>query len=95
MVKFYIFSALISGGSQYYWLAIVGGINSVISLYYYFHVVKVMFLEGERKETLVQPPEVMSGVLLATAIPVILFGIYWNPVINWVQNSLIFYVQTM
>ena len=93
--KFYIFSALISGGSQYYWLAIVGGINSVISLYYYFHVVKVMFLEGERKETLVQPPEVMSGVLLATAIPVILFGIYWNPVINWVQNSLIFYVQTM
>ena len=93
--KFYIFSALISGGSQYYWLAIVGGINSVISLYYYFHVVKVMFLEGERKETLVQPPGVMSGVLLATAIPVFLFGIYWNPVVNWVQNSLIFYVQTM
>ena len=93
--KFYIFSALISGGSQYYWLAIVGGINSVISLYYYFHVVKVMFFEGERKETLVQPPGVMSGVLLATAIPVFLFGIYWNPVVNWVQNSLIFYVQTM
>ena len=54
-----------------------------------------MFLEGERKETLVQPPGVMSGVLLATAIPVFLFGIYWNPVVNWVQNSLIFYVQTM
>ena len=93
--KFYIFSALIGGGSQYYWLAILGGINSVISLYYYFYVVKVMFLDGERKETLVQPSEVMSGVLLATAIPIILFGIYWTPIIDWVQDSLIFYVQTM
>ena len=93
--KFYIFSALIGGGSQYYWLAILGGINSVISLYYYFYVVKVMFLDGERKETLVQPSEVMSGVLLATAIPIILFGIYWTPIIGWVQDSLIFYVQTM
>ena len=93
--KFYIFSALIEAGSQYYWLVLIGGLNSVISLYYYFNVVRVMFLKGERKETLVQPPEIMSGVLLATAIPTILFGIYWTPVIDWVKGSLNFYVQTM
>ena len=51
--KFYIFSALIEAGSQYYWLVLIGGLNSVISLYYYFNVVRVMFLKGERKETLV------------------------------------------
>ena len=45
--KFYIFACLIKGGSQFYWLVVVGGINSVISLYYFFRVVKVMFLEGE------------------------------------------------
>ena len=93
--KFYIFSALIEAGSQYYWLVLIGGLNSVISLYYYFNVVRVMFLKGERKETLVQPPEIMSGVLLVTAIPTILFGIYWTPVIEWVKGSLNFYVQTM
>jgi hypothetical protein len=31
----YLFAALINGGSQFYWLAIIGVLNSVISLYYY------------------------------------------------------------
>ena len=32
--KFYIFASLIKGGSTYYWLVVIGGINSVVSLYY-------------------------------------------------------------
>ena len=32
--KFYIFAAVIESGSKFYWLAFVGVINSVISLYY-------------------------------------------------------------
>jgi len=93
--KFYIFACLIKGGSQFYWLVVVGGINSVISLYYYFRVVKVMFLEGERKDTILQPPTVMAGMLLATAIPTVILGIYWTPVANWIQNSLTFFIQTL
>jgi len=93
--KFYIFASLIKGGSQFYWLVVVGGINSVISLYYYFRVVKVMFLEGERKDTILQPPTVMAGMLLATAIPTVILGIYWTPVANWIQNSLTFFIQTL
>ena len=93
--KFYIFASLIKGGSQFYWLVVVGGINSVISLYYYFRVVKVMFLEGERKDTILQPPTVMAGMLLATAIPTVILGIYWTPVADWIQNSLTFFIQTL
>ena len=93
--KFYIFASLIKGGNQFYWLVVVGGINSVISLYYYFRVVKVMFLEGERKDTILQPPTVMAGMLLATAIPTVILGIYWTPVADWIQNSLTFFIQTL
>ena len=45
--KFYIFASVIEAGSQYYWLAFVGVINSVVSLYYYIRVVKHMYLIGE------------------------------------------------
>ena len=38
--KFYIFAAVIEAGSKFYWLAFVGVINSVVSLYYYIRVVK-------------------------------------------------------
>ena len=93
--KFYIFASLIKGGNQFYWLVVVGGINSVVSLYYYFRVVKVMFLKGERKDTILQPPTIMACMLLATAIPTVILGIYWTPVADWIQNSLTFFIQTL
>jgi NADH-quinone oxidoreductase subunit N len=93
--KFYIFASLIKGGNQFYWLVVAGGINSVVSLYYYFRVVKVMFLEGERRETILQPPTVMAGMLLVTAIPTVILGVYWTPVADWIQNSLTFFIQTL
>jgi len=93
--KFYIFSSLIKGGNQFYWLVVVGGINSVISLYYYIRVVKVMFLEGERKDMILHPPTIMGVMLLATAIPTVILGIYWAPVADWVQNSLSFFIQIL
>ena len=74
---------------------ILAGLNSVISLYYYLRVVKVMFLEGERSETIIQPPAVMMGMLLLTAIPTVLFGIYWSPIANWINHSMIFFIQAI
>ena len=58
-------------------------------------VVKVMFLEGERSETIIQPPTVMMGMLLLAAIPTVLFGIYWSPIANWVHHSMTFFIQTI
>src|SRR5712691_4753334 len=40
--KFYLFAAVIRG--QFYILAVVGIINSVISLYYYVRPIRTMFL---------------------------------------------------
>jgi len=86
--KFYLFASVIKVGPQMYWLAIVGAINSVISLYYYFRVVKVMFLEGEPTETIQVPSFSVMVILLILAIPTVFFGIYWAPIADWVSHSL-------
>ena len=39
--KFYIFASLINGGSAFNWLVVIGGVNSVVSLYYYLKVEKL------------------------------------------------------
>ena len=47
--KWVLFTAVIEQG--YYWLAFVGLLNSVVSLYYYARIVKAMFFEEAGEET--------------------------------------------
>ena len=51
--KFYLFSALIKSGGTWNWtIAVVGVLNSVISLFYYARVLRAMYLtEAEGAET--------------------------------------------
>ena len=93
--KLYIFKTLVGAGSEFLWLVVAGGVNSVISLYYYFHVVKVMFLGGKRSDVITYPPSIMFGLMIFTAVPSLLLGLYWNPLASWVKDSLVFYIQVM
>ena len=93
--KLYIFKTLVGAGSDFLWLVVAGGVNSVISLYYYFHVVKVMFLGGKRSDVITYPPSTMFGLMIFTAVPSLLLGLYWNPLASWVKDSLVFYTQVM
>ena len=47
--KWVLFTAVLEQG--YYWLAFVGLLNSVVSLYYYARIVKAMFFEDAGEET--------------------------------------------
>ena len=93
--KLYIFKTLVGAGSEFLWLVVAGGVNSVISLYYYFHVVKVMFLGGKRSDVITYPRSTMFGLMIFTAVPSLLLGLYWNPLASWVKDSLVFYTQVM
>ena len=93
--KLYIFKTLVGAGSEFLWLVVAGGVNSVISLYYYFHVVKVMFLGGKRSDVITYPPSTMFGLMIFTAVPSLLLGLYWNPLASWVKDSIVFYTQVM
>ncbi|MBI2372313.1 MAG: NADH-quinone oxidoreductase subunit N [Deltaproteobacteria bacterium] len=85
--KFYLFAALIEAGRAWLWLAVVGVLNSVISLYYYARIVKAMFLEKgpSGRLTVASAHQVLIAALL---IPTVLLGIYWAPVARFTDYSL-------
>jgi NADH-quinone oxidoreductase subunit N len=74
MGKFWLFSAAID--AQYYWLAVIGVLNSAISLYYYIRIVVFMYL---KKETMGSEPTsnpAMTAVLVVTVVATLVLGVY-------------------
>jgi len=83
--KFYIFKAAVN--SHLISLAVLMAINSVIGAYYYLRVIVVMYMrEPSAEAAAVEPvafPIGVNAVLLITFVGTILFGLYPNPVINF------------
>ncbi len=78
--KVYLFAALIK--ANWYWLAVIGVLNSVVSLYYYAGIVRRMFLEKTIEEAQIEPVPFLRMILWLLAIPTILLGVYWAPVMK-------------
>lgn len=72
--KVYLFKAVIE--ADLYWLALIGVLNSVVSLYYYMRIVKTMYLDdpGPAPAEPVRVPWVHTLIILALAIPTLIFG---------------------
>ncbi|AUX26213.1 NADH-quinone oxidoreductase subunit N [Sorangium cellulosum] len=87
--KFYLFSALITAGGAWSWvLAVVGVLNSVVSLFYYARVLRAMYLEkGDRAEPAPLRP-LLGATACAFAVPTLLLGVAWGPVYDFVARSL-------
>jgi NADH-quinone oxidoreductase subunit N len=88
--KFYIFKAAVN--SHLLWLAVLMAINSVIGAYYYLRVIVVMYMREPSAEAVaagpVPFPVGVTAVLLITFAGTILFGVYPNPVINFILRPL-------
>lgn len=93
MGKFYIFSAAVKQG--FVGLAVIGVINSVISVYYYLRITVAMFMEDSSlsKET-TSPALIFSPALLAaifiSAYGVLSLGIFPSAYIEMVKQSFVF-----
>ncbi len=77
--KFYLFAAAMD--KSLFWLVIVAGLNSVVGLYYYFKVVKAMFLTSpeEGADTSALKLHWLQYVVLAVlAIPTLVLGLYFG-----------------
>ena len=66
MGKFWLFGAAIEAG--YVWLAVIGVLNSAISLYYYIRIVVFMYL---KKETTGSEPTMSPALALALGVAVV------------------------
>jgi NADH-quinone oxidoreductase subunit N len=84
--KVYLFSALIKADS-FYWLLVIAILNSVVSLFYYFKIVKSMYFEKTDNISLVKPHPMIQWVIIILSIPVLVLGVYWSPLIEWISNS--------
>ena len=86
--KLSIFYAAIQGG--YYWLAIIGILNSAVAAYYYLRVVVIMYMrepEGELKSAAASPI-LWAGIALALA-GTILLGILPGDILEAARLSAI------
>ncbi len=86
--KLYLFAALLD--ARWIWLAIVGAINSVISLYYYARVFRNMFLrDPDAQAGPVTIGRAQTVLLLVLLIPTLLFGLYFSPLVDLANASLL------
>src|SRR5690554_371955 len=87
IAKLYLFIALVDANMIA--VAVIALLNTVVSLYYYIKVLKNMYLvkpETEMPVFKVSPAAfVMLMVLL---IPVLVFGVYFTPLVNFAKNSI-------
>ncbi|RMG56901.1 MAG: NADH-quinone oxidoreductase subunit N [Deltaproteobacteria bacterium] len=83
--KVYLFAGVIHSGL--YWLAVIGVLNSVVSLYYYARILKVMFLEKPKSEEELPVGIYAKAFLAVLAFPTLLLGIYWEPIIRAAEAS--------
>jgi NADH-quinone oxidoreductase subunit N len=77
--KWYLFIAVLD--KQWFWLAIIAAINSVVSLYYYFKVVKAMFLTRPAEGADMSPLKLhwlQYAVLAVLAIPTLALGLFFG-----------------
>ena len=69
------------------WLEVVAGLNSVISLFYYFRVDRALFL-SEPAEGEVAPQPLFVGLLAALGVATVFFALYTAPLVDWAKRSM-------
>lgn len=84
--KVYLFASVVEG--ELWWLAVVGVLNSAVSLYYYWRVVRTMYLDDPADEaepfSLPAFSNVSLGVLLAGTM---ILGLYFTPLADLTKAS--------
>ena len=91
--KFYLLAVLFEA-KTFYWLAVVAILNSVVSLYYYFKIVKSMYFLNDGDEVISEPLEAnpyIKWTAVVFSVQTLLFYLYWTPLIEFINRSLSFW----
>ena len=94
VAKYALFAAVVhrgmdGGGAPFFALALWGVVNTVVSLYYYARLVRVMYLGPVvHGQAVVRLAPLHVALLSATTAPVLLLGIYVTPLSDLAGRSL-------
>ena len=87
IAKWYVFSAAISAG--YTWLAVIGVLTSVVSVFFYLRIVVMMYMApDEAPDTVPVVPRIAGAALVASAILIFYLGILPTRVLAWAAASI-------
>jgi NADH-quinone oxidoreductase subunit N len=87
IAKWYVFSAAIKAG--YYWLAIVGVLTSVISVFFYLRLVVMMYMTAaDTPVRFPAVPKIAGAALVASAVIVFYLGVLPTRVLDWAAASI-------
>lgn len=85
--KFLVFASLVEGissaaeGQILLALLVVGGLNTVLSLFYYLRVLKVMTFDpppADRPQPSVGLVSLSGAAITAFVVPIVIFGVFWS-----------------
>ena len=87
IAKWYVFSAAVNAG--YYWLAIIGVLTSVISVFFYLRIVVMMYMTpSDAPARFPQVPKIAGAALVASAILIFYLGVLPATVLDWAVASI-------
>lgn len=87
IAKWYVLSAAVEAG--YTWLAIIGVLTSVISVFFYLRVVVMMYMVPTDSPAAVPSVPRIAGLALAISAALILYlGILPTRVLDWAAASI-------
>jgi NADH-quinone oxidoreductase subunit N len=86
VAKVYVFAAAVQSGLI--WLAVAGILNSIIGLYYYLTVLKVVYLyRSEDEDKPIAVPRGAGVALVACSLAIIVIGTLSAPWLDWALTS--------
>jgi NADH-quinone oxidoreductase subunit N len=85
MGKLWLFSAAIE--ADYVWLAVIGVLNSAVSLYYYIRVVVYMWLRNEPAGSEPRLSPALAIALAVTVVATLALGLYPRPLFDLAETS--------
>jgi NADH-quinone oxidoreductase subunit N len=84
--KLLIFSYLVQ--ANLWFVLVIAGLNTAISLYYYLRVVKIMTIDAEPENRTVRPfPLAAAAYAVAITVPVFVLGIDFNRLNEWALSA--------
>lgn len=86
--KFYLFKVTLEKGL--YLLLLFAGINSVVSLFYYVNVLKVMIIDKEGQPSPKLTDRIPLTFVAGCAVPLVFLGLYWVPLLDWAEKVRLF-----
>jgi NADH-quinone oxidoreductase subunit N len=88
--KYFLFAALVSkGGTLLVTTAIIGVLNSAVSLFYYARILKAMYFESPAEGAAdLAVPRLHSVNMWLMAVPTVALFVLWAPLMRFVETSL-------